>query len=97
MKSDGKILYTMFLHDSFSVCKIAMVWTLTFMCISVYNTCTILLTNTKFNFNANFDASDNVISVMNPHKRCLQAKVKKRNDHKQVMPKSQDLRRCTNL
>ena len=28
--------------------------------------------------------------VMNHHQRCLQAKVKKRNDPKQVKPKSQD-------
>ena len=30
---------------------------------------------------------------MNPDQRCLQAKVKNRNDPKQVMPKSQDLSR----
>ena len=28
---------------------------------------------------------------MNPHQRCLQAKVKYRNEPKQVMPKSEDL------
>ena len=31
--------------------------------------------------------------VMNPHQRCLQAKVKYRNEPKQVMPKSEDLNR----
>ena len=30
--------------------------------------------------------------VMNPHQRCLQAKVKYRNEQKQVMPKSEDIR-----
>ena len=30
--------------------------------------------------------------VMNPHQRCLQAKVKYRNEPKQVMPKSEDQR-----
>ena len=29
--------------------------------------------------------------VMNPHQRCLQAKVKYRNEPKQSMPKSEDL------
>ena len=28
--------------------------------------------------------------VMNPHQRCLQAKVKYRNEPKQVLPKSED-------
>ena len=31
--------------------------------------------------------------VMNPHQRCLHAKVKYRNEPKQVMPKSEDLSR----
>ena len=30
--------------------------------ISVYNTCTLLLTNEKYNVDANLDAFDNVIS-----------------------------------
>ena len=30
---------------------------------------------------------------MNPHQRCLQAKVKYRNEPKQIMPKSEDLSR----
>ena len=30
--------------------------------------------------------------VMNPHQRCLQAKIKYRNEPKQVMPKSEDQR-----
>ena len=34
---------------------------------------------------------------MNPHQRCLQAKVKKRNEPKQVMQKSQDLSRSLEL
>ena len=33
--------------------------------------------------------------VMNPHQRCLQTKVKYRNEPKQVMPKSEDL--CRSL
>ena len=33
--------------------------------------------------------------VMNPHQRCFQAKVKYRNEPKQVMPKSEDL--CRSL
>ena len=35
--------------------------------------------------------------VMNPHQRCLQAKVKKHNEPKQVMPKSQDLSRSLKI
>ena len=31
--------------------------------------------------------------VMNPHQRCLQAKVKYRNEPKHVMPKCEDLSR----
>ena len=34
---------------------------------------------------------------MNHHHRCLQAKVKKRNEQKQVMPKSQDLSRSLEI
>ena len=34
---------------------------------------------------------------MNPHQRCLQAKVKKRNEPKQVMPKSEDLSRSLEI
>ena len=30
--------------------------------------------------------------VLNPHQRCLQAKVKNRNEPKQVLPKSRDLK-----
>ena len=35
--------------------------------------------------------------VMNPHQRCLQAKVKYRNEPKQVMPKSGDLSRSLEI
>ena len=35
--------------------------------------------------------------VMNPHQRCLQAKVKYRNEPKQVLPKSQDLSRSLEI
>ena len=35
--------------------------------------------------------------VMNPHQRCLQAKVKYRNQPKQVMPKSKDLSRSLEI
>ena len=35
--------------------------------------------------------------VMNPHQRCLQAKVKYRNEPKQVMPKSEDPRRSLEI
>ena len=35
--------------------------------------------------------------VMNPHQRCLQAKVKYRNEPKQVMPKSDDLSRSLEI
>ena len=35
--------------------------------------------------------------VMNPHQRCLQAKVKYRNEPKQVMPKSEDLSRTLEI
>ena len=35
--------------------------------------------------------------VMNPHQRCLQAKVKYRNEPKQVMPKSKDLSRSLEI
>ena len=35
--------------------------------------------------------------VMNPHQRCLQAKVKYRNEPKQVMPKSEDLSRSLEI
>ena len=34
---------------------------------------------------------------MNPHQRCLHAKVKYRNEPKQVMPKSEDLRRSLEM
>ena len=34
---------------------------------------------------------------MNPHQRCLQAKVKYRNQPKQVMPKSEDLSRTLEI
>ena len=34
---------------------------------------------------------------MNPHQRCLQAKVKYRNEPKQVMPKSEDLSRSLKI
>ena len=34
---------------------------------------------------------------MNPHQRCLQAKVKYRNERKQVMPKSEDLSRSLEI
>ena len=34
---------------------------------------------------------------MNPHQRCLQAKVKYRNEPKQVMPKSEDLSRSLEI
>ena len=34
---------------------------------------------------------------MNPHQRCLQAKVKYRNDPKQVMPKCENLRRSLEI
>ena len=35
--------------------------------------------------------------VMNPHQRCLQAKVKCRNEPKQVMPKSENLSRSLDI
>ena len=35
--------------------------------------------------------------VMNPHQRCLQAKVKYRNEPKQVLPKSEDLSRSLEI
>ena len=35
--------------------------------------------------------------VMNPHQRCLQAKVKCQNEPKQVMPKSEDLSRSLEI
>ena len=35
--------------------------------------------------------------VMNPHQRCLQAKVKYRNEPKQVMPESEDLSRSLEI
>ena len=35
--------------------------------------------------------------VMNPHQRCLHAKVKYRNEPKQVMPKSEDLSRSLEI
>ena len=35
--------------------------------------------------------------VMNPHHRCLHAKVKYRNEPKQVMPKSEDLSRSLEI
>ena len=35
--------------------------------------------------------------VMNPHQRCLHAKVKYRNGPKQVMPKSEDLSRSLEI
>ena len=35
--------------------------------------------------------------IMNPHQRCLQAKVKYRNEPKQVMPKSEDLSRSVEI
>ena len=38
-----------------------------------------------------------LIRVMNPHQRCLQAKVKYRNEPKQVMPKSEDLSRTLEI
>ena len=34
---------------------------------------------------------------MNPHQRCLQAKVKYRNEPKQVMPKNEDLSRSLEI
>ena len=34
---------------------------------------------------------------MNPHQRCLQAKVKYRNEPKQAMPKSEDLSRSLEI
>ena len=34
---------------------------------------------------------------MNPHQRCFQAKVKYRNEPKQVMPKSEDLSRSLEI
>ena len=34
---------------------------------------------------------------MNPHQRCLQAKVKYRNEPKQVMPKGEDLSRSLEI
>ena len=37
------------------------------------------------------------VQVMNPHQRCLQAKVKYRNEPKQVMPKSEDLSRSLEI
>ena len=35
--------------------------------------------------------------VRNPHQRCLQAKVKYRNEQKQAMPKSEDLSRSLEI
>ena len=35
--------------------------------------------------------------VINPHQRCLQAKVKYRNEPKRVMPKSEDLSRSLEI
>ena len=35
--------------------------------------------------------------VMNPHQRCLQAKVKYRNEPKQVVPKSEDISRSLEI
>ena len=35
--------------------------------------------------------------VMNPHQRCLQAKVRYWNEPKQVMPKSEDLSRSLEI
>ena len=35
--------------------------------------------------------------VMNPHQRCLQAKVKYRNEPKQIMTKSEDLSRSLEI
>ena len=35
--------------------------------------------------------------VMNPHQRCLRAKVKYRNEPKQIMPKSEDLSRSLEI
>ena len=41
--------------------------------------------NLKYNVDANLDTSNN------PYERCSQAKVKNRNEPKQIVPKSQDL------
>ena len=38
-----------------------------------------------------------LFGVINPHQRCLQAKVKYRNEPKQVMPKSEDLSRSLEI
>ena len=38
-----------------------------------------------------------LFGVMNPHHRCLQAKVKYRNEPKQVMPKCEDLSRSLEI
>ena len=46
---------------------------------------------------ANLDAPDNAMSGKNPHQRCLQAKVKYRNEPKQVMQKSEDLSRSLKI
>ena len=35
--------------------------------------------------------------VMNPHQKCLKAKDKKRNEPRQVMPKSEDLSRSLEI
>ena len=35
--------------------------------------------------------------VMNPHQRCLQAKVKYRNEPKHIMPKSEDIGRSLEI
>ena len=84
-------------HPKLRVCKITVIYWqrpwLYYYIISVYNTCTLLLNNKQNNVDANLDASDNVISGMIPHQRCLQAKVKNRNEPKQVIPKSEDLSR----
>ena len=38
-----------------------------------------------------------LLGVMNPHQKCLQAKVKYWNEPKQVMPKSEDLSRSLEI
>ena len=55
---------------------------------SVYNTCSFLLNDKKYNVDANLDASHKVI-----YQRCLglQAKVKNWNETKQVMAKGKDM------
>ena len=44
--------------------------------ISVYNTCTILLTEEKYNVDANLDASDNIISGNEPLSEMLTSQSK---------------------